>query len=252
LIARTLVAVATLAVALAATPASAPSPFSELVVGKSAAAMTFAPIGGALRAMIEPGKPTVVIAFASWCSACMAEMPRNVRDYARFKDRVNFVGIDYVDSASGGDAVIAKFAVPFPVERLGTDAGAVSGAATGVTGPVASPGDAIIIHGVTPETLAAVLPAIKSQVPAIYPALVAIAAHCAPLSESECLAYAHAKGVVLDSAAHLTSPPAGSKATVSLPTMFVIDARGIVVQHLEGYDSNDDPIPAALAKLGIL
>jgi thiol-disulfide isomerase/thioredoxin len=185
--------------------------------------------------MIVPGRPAIVIAFASWCAACVAEMPRNVQDYAHYGDRVTFMGIDYVDTATGADAMIAKFAIPFPVERLG-----VGGA-----------GAAFALHGVTPETLADVLPSMQSQLPGVYPALVDIAAHCTALSEIECIAYAHSKGVDLDTSGHIVAPPANAAASVSLPATFVIDARGVVVQRIEGYDDGADAIAAALAKLGI-
>jgi thiol-disulfide isomerase/thioredoxin len=250
LIARTLAAAAALAGLLAA--AAGPSALSELVVGKPATALTFAPIGGAPRPMVEPGKPTVVIAFASWCAGCLDEMPRNLQDYARYKDRVNFLGVDYYDSTAGGNGVIAKFAIPFPVERLDLDEGAPT------PGPSLGPGgDTIALHGVTPKTLPLILPSIKSQLGDVYPVLADVAQHCAALSESECIAYAHTKGVGLDTTGHVVTQPspapagASSGAAVNLPATFVIDANGVVVRHIEGYAPADDPIPAELAKLGI-
>jgi thiol-disulfide isomerase/thioredoxin len=235
---------------LGATPASAPSPLAQIVVGRPATALTFAPIGGALQPMIVSGKPTVVIAFASWCSACYAEMERNLKDYARYKGRVTFLGVDYVDSARLGDAMIAKFAIPFPVERLGLDES--SGPPPGVADSNADP---IVLHGVTPETLDAVLPSLQSQMPALYPTLADIDAHCAGLSASACLAYAHSKGVGLDTAGHLVAPPKTAKANanayVSLPVTYVIAANGTVLTRTQGYDAANDPIPSALARLGI-
>jgi thiol-disulfide isomerase/thioredoxin len=245
-----LVAAAALAGLLGTTPPSAPSPLAKIVVGKPATALTFAPIGGTLRPMVVPGKPTIVIAFASWCSACFSEMKRNLKDYARYKDRVTFLGVDYVDNAGLGDAMIAKFAIPFPVERLGLDesSGAPAGAAD-------SNADPIFLHGVTPETLDVILPSLQSQMPALYPTLVDIDAHCAGISEAACLAYAHSKGVGLDAAGHLVAPPktvlANASAYLSLPATYVIAANGTVVTRVEGYDAGKDPIPPALAKLGI-
>jgi thiol-disulfide isomerase/thioredoxin len=232
---------------LAATPASVPSDLSQIELGHSAKPLTFAPIGGAAAPMIVPGKPTVVIAFASWCPACVAEMPRNVQDYERFKDRVTFLGIDYVDSRPGGDGMIAKFGIPFPVERLGLAAqdAAPAGAAAIVSR------EPIQLHGVTPKTLASILPAIQSQMPGVYPILVDIAARCASLSETNCLDYAHSSGVDLDASGHVVAPPSSGAATVSLPATFVIDAGGVVVQHFEGYDPASDAIASALGKLGI-
>jgi thiol-disulfide isomerase/thioredoxin len=238
---------AALACLLGATPVSTPSGLRQITVGKPATQLTFAPIGGTLGPMVVPGKPTIVIVFASWCSACVDEMPRNVKDYARFKDRVNFLGIDYVDSANGGDAMIAKFAIPFPVERLGLEVSAVKPAPAKGSGV-----DPIQLHGVTPTTIALILPSIQSQMPALYPTLTDIAARCAKLSESECLAYAHSKGVSLDPDGHLVAPPkTPAGATVSLPVTFVIAGNGTVVRRIEGYDSGIDSIAAALADIGI-
>jgi thiol-disulfide isomerase/thioredoxin len=247
---RRALAAAALAGFLGAAPLSTPSPLAQIVIGKPATALTFAPIGGALRPMVVPGKPTVVIAFASWCSACYSEMERNLQDYARYKGRVTFLGVDYVDSASLGDAMIAKFSIPFPVERLGLDesSGALAAAAN-------SNADPIVLHGVTPETLDAILPSLQSQMPALYPALADIDAQCAGLSEAACLAYAHSKGVSLDAAGHLVAPPksarANASAYVSLPVTYVIAGSGTVLTRVEGYDASTDPIPIALAKLGI-
>jgi thiol-disulfide isomerase/thioredoxin len=250
LIDRRFAAAAALAVLLGTTPASTPSSLAQIAPGKPAGALTFAPIGGTLRPMVVHGKPTIVIAFASWCSACFSEMERNLRDYARYKDRVTFLGIDYVDSASGGDAMIAKFSIPFPVERLDLDVpgGAAAGAAGSSTDPVQ-------LHGITPKTLDAILPSLQSQMPALYPSLADIDAQCASRSEAACIAYAHSKGVGLDTDGHLVAPPASARgsasAYLSLPITYAIAANGTVVLQVEGYDRGHDPIPGALAKLGI-
>jgi thiol-disulfide isomerase/thioredoxin len=262
-----LVALVTLAGLLAAAPsAGAPSDIAQLSVGKSAAALTFKPLGADVRPMVEPGKPTIVIAFASWCVGCVAEMPRNLQDYARFKDRVNFIGVDYADSTRGGNAMIAQFAVPFPIERL-----SLNETAPTPHPPDANPGgETIALHGVTAKTLPAVLPAMKDSLPAnIYATLADVAQHCAPLTESACLAYATSKGFELDSAAvapNAAGTPAAAAASeaqnastasavppapISLPLTFVIDANGIVIDRIEGYTDTADPIVAALAKLGI-
>jgi thiol-disulfide isomerase/thioredoxin len=250
LIGRSFATAAALAGLLGTTQTSAPSALAQLVAGTPATTLTFAPIGGPLRPMVVPGKPTIVIAFASWCSACFSEMERNLQDYARYKDRVTFLGIDYVDSASGGDAMIAKFAIPFPVERLD-----LNDSATGTAGVVGSSADPILLHGVTPETLDAILPSLQSQMPALYPTLADIDAQCAGLSEAACLAYAHSRGVALDASRHLVAPPkpvqASASAYVSLPVTYVIAANGTVLESVEGYDAGTDPIPGALAKLGI-
>jgi thiol-disulfide isomerase/thioredoxin len=240
----------------ATSQASAPSDIAQLAVGKPVTGLTFQPIGGDVLPMIVPGKPTILIAFASWCVGCVQEMPRNLQDYARFKDRVNFIGVDYADGTAGGNAMIAKFAIPFPIERQ-----SVNGVA-----PTPHPPDAqaaaetIKLPGVTAKMLPTVLPAMKASLPAnLYATLADVAQHCAPLTESACLAYANSKGVELDATAGSpnavgtpnAAPSEAPAAQVNLPLTFVIDANGIVTDRIEGYNDTVDPIVTALAKLGI-
>ncbi|HTX59861.1 MAG TPA: redoxin domain-containing protein [Verrucomicrobiae bacterium] len=234
---------------LAATPAatSATDP-SAFRVGASAIAFTFVPIGGAPEPLVSPGKPTVVVAFASWCQGCLDEMPRLLADYAAFKDRVRFLGIDYLDNAKAGDATVAKYGIAYPVERV-REAGGVPSPEPSANAAPAS----LTMHGVTPKMLPAVLPELKKALSASqYAAVADVAARCAALSDAACRSYAASKGIELDGgpvALRLTTLATG--ATISLPMLYVIDANGKIVDAIEGYDTGTDQLRSALAKLGI-
>jgi thiol-disulfide isomerase/thioredoxin len=237
------VAVAVLGL-LAVTPAAAPDTLTRLstLAGKPATALSFTPIGGVPGPLVTAGKPTVVIAFASWCFACIDEMPRNLTDYAKYKDRVNFVGIDYMDGETAGNATIAKFAIPFPVAREGKVLAPVPGATTAPNQPTFG------LPGITPKELPKLLPQLQSALPADkYAAIADVAAHCASLSDSACISYAASQHVTIGGA--LPTPEPASSTDVGLPTTFVLDAKGVVVKKLEGYDISNDDLAATLDKL---
>jgi thiol-disulfide isomerase/thioredoxin len=244
-LARPLAAAAAVLGLLAAAPAGpAPDTLTLLSTlgGKPATGLTFTPIGGAPVPLVTLGKPTVVIAFASWCFACIDEMPRNLADYAKYKDRVNFVGIDYKDGERSGNATIEKFAVPFPIAREGT---ALAPAPTGTHEPGRS---TMGLPGVTPKELPQIAASLKTALPPEKYAVVADAvAHCAALSDDACIAYAASKGLTIGGA--LPTPKPASSTDVGLPTTFVLDANGVVVTKLEGYNVSIDDLAAALDKL---
>jgi len=106
------------------------------------------------------GRPTVVVVFASWCAACLSELPRDIADYRRFHEKVTFVGIDYDDTARGLDLVRQGYRIPFPIH---------------------------VLHG----------------------------------------------------------------ATMTLPSVLVVDGRGSVTAAHSGYDPHHDAIASALTKLGV-
>jgi thiol-disulfide isomerase/thioredoxin len=59
------------------------------------------------------GTPVVVNLWASWCEPCMREMPMLSRAAADHPD-VQFLGIDTLDSRTGGESFIAEQGVSFP------------------------------------------------------------------------------------------------------------------------------------------
>jgi thiol-disulfide isomerase/thioredoxin len=185
-----------------------------------------------------------VIAFASWCVACIDEMPRTMADYAKYKDRVNFLGIDYMDARDAGDATIKKFAIAFPVAREGAPA------AEAASSPASAESmrHVFALPGVTPKQLPGLLPELKGALsPDDYAKIAAVAAQCASLSDAACVAYAATKDVTIGGPAPTPAP--ASPTDVSLPTTFVLDANGVVVKKLEGYDTTTDDLAPLLDKL---
>ena len=56
---------------------------------------------GRVRLVEFRGKPTVVNFFASWCTACDEELPGFSRLSVTLKGRVNFVGVDSLETGDG-------------------------------------------------------------------------------------------------------------------------------------------------------
>lgn len=237
--------IAALSVALfAATPNATFDP-SALQTGQAAA--------GVPR---TDGRPVVIDVFASWCVGCVEEMPRVVADYARFKDRVDFIGVDYLDSSKGGDAVVDKFKIAFPVVRARPDETKPATIVDPSTEFPATSG--IHMSGIAPEQFPAIVGTIAAQTK--DPALADIAAYCKAHSNSDCVAYAKGHGVTFSGKAtpHVmtmqkTASDSNTSSTkmLSLPTLVVIDGNGIVQATETGYDTAHDPIVSELAKLGI-
>lgn len=78
------------------------------------------PDGTALPLAVH-GKPTYVFLFASWCDACDVALPWVRAAYAKYGDRVRFIGIDVLDARPAALALIAKEALPFEVGIVDAD-----------------------------------------------------------------------------------------------------------------------------------
>ncbi len=85
-------------------------------VGRHVPAMTLDGSDGvAIPLDAMRGKPTYVFLFAGWCAPCQEEMPF-VRDaFAKYGDRVQFIGVDVLEDTAAARAAIATAALPFPV-----------------------------------------------------------------------------------------------------------------------------------------
>ncbi len=85
-------------------------------VGRRAPAVALTATDGAPLALGgAQARPTYVFLFASWCAPCQEAMPF-VRDaYAKYSDRVRFVGVDVLEDADAARAEVASAALPFPV-----------------------------------------------------------------------------------------------------------------------------------------
>ena len=61
------------------------------------------------------GRPTVINAWATWCTPCQREQPALVSLALRYGSRVRFVGIDFRDDAAAARRwVKQQFHVPYP------------------------------------------------------------------------------------------------------------------------------------------
>lgn len=178
-------------------------------------------------------------------------MPSVLADYAKYKHRVTFLGIDYGDNRTAGDAMIAKYGISFPVERSEPNMDAPSPA----RGDEPLDHSSTVIHGLTPKTLPIVLPLLKTKIPsAMYANLEEIAGRCRDLSEANCITYAKVHHVVLNTSASvngLSSAPTTSEESFVLPHLFIIDANGVLRSSIQGYEPGKDAIKSELAKLNV-
>ena len=93
-------------------------------IGKAAPAVTLVTVDGASIALNDPrGEPTYVFLFAGWCGPCQQDLPFVRSAYAKFGDRVRFVGVDVLEDAGAANAAVSAAALPFsvavyPIEQL--------------------------------------------------------------------------------------------------------------------------------------
>ncbi|HEU5480533.1 MAG TPA: TlpA disulfide reductase family protein [Candidatus Tumulicola sp.] len=240
---RTLAILAVSASSIAAT-APVPSDPAALpaMLGKSATHLTFVSLGGDRRPLAVPGRPTVVIAFASWCEACAREMPRTLADYEKYRGRVTFLGIDYSDPPPVAKQLVGKYGIPFPVESY------VPGALT-ASKPARQ--TLTIPDNLTPQQLEG----LRNKLPdALYQKAVAVYQARSLMTPEHFHAYEAWMGVYLADPKTVAAKMAAQKRAappLGLPHTFVIDAGGVVADVLEGYLPSVDRVALALAKLGV-
>jgi thiol-disulfide isomerase/thioredoxin len=219
--------------------------------GQIVADAIFQPINGVARPLAKPGRITVLVAFASWCKPCLEELPLILADYRRFGDRVEFLGIDYADTPEAGNALIARFHIPFPVERYQPDSGPKR----------AHHGAGVKLPTITPKKLPTTLPMLSKLLP---PEAVAnledVAAHCKKMKDADCVAYARAHDVLLADPSNRDAANIGTKQGTAassaspgldLPHLFILDGEGKIVFEARGFEAGADPIPAKLDRLGV-
>jgi cytochrome c biogenesis protein CcmG/thiol:disulfide interchange protein DsbE len=91
--------------------------------------------GGLTSLEAYEGKPVVVNFFASYCVACIAEMPALQKIYRDLGDRVSFVGIDVRDPQKDAEAFVRRTGVTYDILRdaagtLTTEVGVINLPAT--------------------------------------------------------------------------------------------------------------------------
>lgn len=85
-------------------------------VGRHVPAVTLAGSDGTpIQLDALRGKPTYVFLFAGWCTPCQDAMPFVRRAFAKYGDRVRFIGVDVLENADSAHAAVAAAALPFPV-----------------------------------------------------------------------------------------------------------------------------------------
>jgi thiol-disulfide isomerase/thioredoxin len=85
-------------------------------VGKPAPAIVLTSSdGSALAFGALRGKPTYVFLFAGWCGPCREALPFVRGAYAKYGDRVRFVGVDVLEDAAAARSAVTSAALPFPV-----------------------------------------------------------------------------------------------------------------------------------------
>ena len=91
-------------------------------VGKTAPAVVLTSSdGSALAFDALRGKPTYVFLFAGWCTPCRDALPFVRGAYAKFGDRVRFVGVDVLEDDAAARTAVKNAALPFPVAIFPVD-----------------------------------------------------------------------------------------------------------------------------------
>ena len=87
-----------------------PPPAKEATGDDALPGITLQCLGGgsAVDLSTLAGRPTVINVFASWCRPCRDEMPLLARADAEYGDAVQFVGIDFGDSAPDDAIELAR------------------------------------------------------------------------------------------------------------------------------------------------
>jgi cytochrome c biogenesis protein CcmG/thiol:disulfide interchange protein DsbE len=72
---------------------------------------------GTLKLSSLRGKVIVINFWAAWCVPCKSEAPRFQAAYERYRDRVEFVGVDTADFSGEARDFLARYGVTYPNVR---------------------------------------------------------------------------------------------------------------------------------------
>jgi cytochrome c biogenesis protein CcmG/thiol:disulfide interchange protein DsbE len=102
----------------------------------------------ALLAELE-GTPTVVNVWASWCEPCIREMPRLAEAAERYRDRIQFLGVDVADARDPARRFLHELDVPYPnvFDPSGAIRTSIGGVGQPVTAFIAADGEVEVISG---------------------------------------------------------------------------------------------------------
>lgn len=73
------------------------------------------PDGSELSSKHFLGHPYVINVFAAWCGSCRTEEPLLVDAFAKYRDRVAFLGIDEQEGVARAVAFARELRVPYPI-----------------------------------------------------------------------------------------------------------------------------------------
>jgi thiol-disulfide isomerase/thioredoxin len=190
----------------------------------------------------KPGRPLVIVAFTSPCFRCTQLMPQVLADYRRFKNRVDFLGVNYVDSREDAADTATNYYIPFPVVRTYRSPYGSIDRSPDEDFPA---GSIHFYEGVSWLNLTGMLAELEREplAPAVMARLENVRAFCNSHADAQCIAYAAARDVEF--------PTAEGAIQNDLPRLFLVDAEGIVRADVGGYKATGSAIAAALLRLGI-
>lgn len=61
------------------------------------------------------GRPLLINVFAAWCGTCRIEEPLLIEAYAKYRNRVTFLGIDEQEGVARASAFARDLHVPYPI-----------------------------------------------------------------------------------------------------------------------------------------
>ncbi len=101
---------------------NATQPFNALddginPVGQQLPPLSYTTFDGKTSELGTAGKPLVINFWSSTCAPCIREMPAIEQLWTESGDRIDIIGLDYVEVAAAGQAMIDRTGITYPVGR---------------------------------------------------------------------------------------------------------------------------------------